>query len=61
MRARALTTSGARPRDCNEATTKWEAVPNAAKGSLNGLTGKRGFGTPMGSKGRYTLPYEIED
>jgi hypothetical protein len=44
-----------------EATTKWEAVPNASKGSLKGLTGKGGFGAPMGSKGKYTLTYEIRD
>ena len=47
--------------DGKEATTKWEAVPNAAKGALKGLTGKGGFGAPMGSKGKYTLTYEIAD
>jgi hypothetical protein len=47
--------------DGTEATTKWEVVPGAAKGGLKGLTGKGGFGAPMGSKGKYTLTYDIAD
>ena len=47
--------------DGKEATTKWEVVPGAAKGGLKGLTGKGGFGAPMGSKGKYTLTYDIGD
>ena len=47
--------------DGKEATTKWEVVPGAAKGGLKGLTGKGGFGAPMGSKGKYTLTYDIAD
>jgi hypothetical protein len=47
--------------DGKKATTKWEVVPGAAKGALKGLSGKGGFGAPMGDKGRYTLTYEIAD
>jgi hypothetical protein len=47
--------------DGKEATTKWEVVPGAAKGGLKGLTGKGGFGAPMGDKGTYTLTYDIAD
>lgn len=47
--------------DGKEATTKWEVVPGAATGDLKGLTGKGGFGAPMGSKGKYTLTYDITD
>ena len=47
--------------DGKEATTKWEVVPAAAKGALLGLSGKGGFGAPMGDKGKYTLTYEIAD
>jgi hypothetical protein len=34
-------------------------VPGTGKGGLKGLTGKGGFGAPMGSKGKYTLTYDI--
>jgi hypothetical protein len=44
-----------------KATTKWEVVPGTARGALKGLTGKGGFGAPMGSKGEYTLTYELAD
>ena len=47
--------------DGKEATTKWEVVQDAAKGALKGLTGKGGFGAPMGSKGKYTLTYDMAD
>jgi len=47
--------------DGKEATTKWEVVPGAAKGDLKGLSGKGGFGAPMGSQGKYTLTYDIAD
>ena len=47
--------------DGREATTRWEVVSGAAKGGLKGLTGKGGFGAPMGSKGKYTLTYELAD
>lgn len=45
--------------DGKVATTKWEVVPGTGKGGLKGLTGKGGFGAPMGSKGKYTLTYDI--
>jgi hypothetical protein len=41
--------------------TRWEVVPGAGKGALKGLTGKGGFGAPMGDKGTYTLTYELTD
>jgi hypothetical protein len=47
--------------DGRKATTKWEVVPGAAKGDLKGLSGKGGFGAPMGSQGKYTLTYDIAD
>ena len=47
--------------DGKEATTKWEVVPGAATGDLKGLSGKGGFGAPMGSQGKYTLIYDIAD
>ena len=47
--------------DGKVADTKWEVVPGAAKGDLKGLTGKGGFGAPMGSKGKYKLTYELPD
>ncbi len=47
--------------DGKEATTKWEVVAGAAKGDLKGLSGKGGFGAPMGSQGKYTLTYDIAD
>ncbi len=37
----------------------WE-MPQSG-GDLKGLTGKGGFGAPMGSKGKYTLTYELAD
>jgi len=47
--------------DGKEAKTKWEVVPGTAKGALKGLSGRGGFGAPMGSKGKYTLTYELAD
>jgi hypothetical protein len=47
--------------DGKRAVTRWEVVPGAGKGALKGLTGKGGFGAPMGSKGTYTLAYELAD
>ena len=47
--------------DGKRAVTRWEVVPGAGKGALKGLTGKGGFGAPMGSKGTYTLAYEFSD
>ena len=47
--------------DGKKATTKWEVAPGAGKRGLKGLTGKGGFGAPMGSKVKYTLTYEIAD
>lgn len=47
--------------DGKTATTKWEVVSDAGKGALKGLTGRGGFGAPMGSKGKYTLTYDLAD
>lgn len=47
--------------DGKVAATRWEVVPGAAKGGLNGLTGKGEFSAPMGSKGRYKLTYELPE
>jgi hypothetical protein len=47
--------------DGTKATTKWEVVPGAGKGAIKALRGKGGFGAPMGSKGTYTLAYDIAD
>ena len=47
--------------DGKRAVTKWEVVPGAGKGALKGLTGKGGFGAPMGSQGKYTLTYKLTD
>lgn len=47
--------------DGKEAVTKWEVVPGAAKGDLKGLTGKGTYSAPHGSKGVYTLTYELLD
>ncbi|MEP6751442.1 MAG: DUF3224 domain-containing protein [Candidatus Dormiibacterota bacterium] len=47
--------------DGKDATTKWEVVPDTAKGALKGLSGRGGFGAPMGSQGKYTLTYELAD
>jgi hypothetical protein len=47
--------------DGKVATTTWEVVPDSARGGLKGLTGKGGFGAPMGSQGKYTLTYDITD
>ena len=45
--------------DGKRAVTAWEVVPGAGKGQLAGLTGKGKYSAPMGSKGTYTLTYEI--
>jgi hypothetical protein len=47
--------------DGKRAVTTWEVVPGAGKGALKGLTGKGGYGAPMGSKGVYTLTYDLTD
>jgi Protein of unknown function (DUF3224) len=47
--------------DGKRAVTTWEVVAGAGKGALKGLTGKGKYGAPMGSKGVYTLTYEIAD
>jgi Protein of unknown function (DUF3224) len=47
--------------DGKRAVTTWEVVPGAGKGALKGLTGKGSYGAPMGSKGTYTLTYELAD
>jgi hypothetical protein len=47
--------------DGKQAVTKWEVVPGAGKGDLKGLTGKGEYSAPMGSKGKYTLTYEMTD
>jgi Protein of unknown function (DUF3224) len=45
--------------DGKRAVTTWEVVPDAGKGELKGLTGKGKYSAPMGSKGTYTLTYEL--
>jgi hypothetical protein len=45
--------------DGKRAVTAWEVVPGAGKGELKGLTGKGKYSAPMGSKGTYTLTYEV--
>ena len=45
--------------DGKRAVTTWEVVPGAGKGGLAGLTGKGRYSAPMGSKGTYSLTYEI--
>jgi hypothetical protein len=45
--------------DGKRAVTTWEVVPGAGKGELKGLTGKGKYSAPMGSKGKYTLTYEV--
>ena len=47
--------------DGKKAVTKWEVVPGAGKGDLKGLSGKGEYSAPMGSKGKYTLTYEVAD
>jgi hypothetical protein len=47
--------------DGKKAVTKWEVVPGAGKGDLKGLSGKGEYSAPMGSKGKYTLTYEVSD
>ena len=47
--------------DGKRAVTKWEVVPGAGKGALKGITGRGGYGAPMGSQGTYTLTYELAD
>ena len=45
--------------DGKSAVTTWEVVPDAGKGALKGLTGKGKYSAPHGSKGTYTLTYEL--
>jgi hypothetical protein len=45
--------------DGKRAVTAWEVVPGAGKGELKGLTGKGKYSAPLGSKGTYTLTYEV--
>jgi hypothetical protein len=45
--------------DGKRAAMTWEVVPGAGKGALKGLTGKGKSSAPMGSKGEYTLTYDI--
>jgi hypothetical protein len=47
--------------DGKRAVTTWQVVPGAGKGELKGLTGKGKYSAPMGSKGTYTLSYEVTD
>jgi hypothetical protein len=47
--------------DGKQAITKWTVVPGAGKADLKDLIGKGEFGAPMGSKGKYTLTYEVPD
>jgi hypothetical protein len=47
--------------DGKRAVTTWQVVPGAGKGELRGLTGKGKYSAPMGSKGKYTLSYEVTD
>ncbi len=47
--------------DGKEAVTRWQVVPGGGRGDLKGLTGKGEFSAPMGSKGKYTLTYELPD
>jgi hypothetical protein len=47
--------------DGKRAVTTWQVVPGAGKGELKGLTGKGKYSAPMGSKGEYTLTYEVTD
>ncbi|GAC1505060.1 MAG: hypothetical protein NVS1B3_02770 [Candidatus Dormibacteraceae bacterium] len=41
--------------DGKKAVAKWEVVPDAGEDGLKGLTGKREYSGPRGSKGRYKL------
>lgn len=45
--------------DGKRAVTTWEVVRGAGKGQFIGLTGKGKSSAPMGSKGTYTLTYEV--
>jgi len=45
--------------DGKRAVTTWEVVPGAGKGQLAALSGKGKYYAPMGSKGTYTLTYEV--
>jgi hypothetical protein len=45
--------------DGKRAVTTWEVVPGAGKGQLAALSGKGKYSAPMGSKGTYTLTYEV--
>jgi Protein of unknown function (DUF3224) len=45
--------------DGKRAVTAWEVVPGAGKGGLKSLTGQGKYSAPMGSKGKYSLTYEV--
>jgi len=45
--------------DGKRAVTTWEVVPGAGKGAFKSLTGKGKSSAPMGSKGNYSLTYEL--
>jgi hypothetical protein len=45
--------------DGKRALTAWEVVPRAGKGALKGMTGKGKYSAPHGSKGKYTLTYDV--
>ena len=45
--------------DGKRAVTTWKVVAGAGKGQLAGLTGKGKYSAPMGSKGTYTLTYQV--
>ena len=45
--------------DGKKAVTSWEVVPGTTRGGLQGLTGRGRYSAPMGSKGTYTLTYEL--
>jgi hypothetical protein len=47
--------------DGKEAVTKWQVAAGGGRGALKDLTGKGEFSAPMGSKGQYTLTYELPD
>lgn len=47
--------------DGKRAVTTWEVVPGAGKGDFKGMTGKGEYSAPMGSKGKYTLTYDVTD
>jgi uncharacterized protein DUF3224 len=45
--------------DGKRAVIRWEVVPGAGKGAFKSLTGKGRSSAPMGSKGNYSLTYEV--